>query len=205
MDLTPYSDILINLGAPPSTHRALGEYLRLLWASNEDMNLISRQMTEKELIENHLIDCLLPVRHFPLAVKQVADFGSGGGLPGVIYAILFPETEFHLFEKSPKKQGFLNSCRKIAPNIQIHGEIPLDLKGVDLITARAFKPIDVILQISQSYFKKNGKYFLLKARREKIDEELNDSKKKLKTLNFEIKPLKSPLLDVERHLVLINP
>lgn len=138
-----------------------------------------------------------------MGVCKVADFGTGGGLPGVLYAIQFPEMEFHLYEKSPKKQDFLKRCQALAPRIHIHGEIPKDFGGVDLVIARGFKPVDVIIEMSQKNFKAGGKYFLLKARREKIDEEIALAKKKYKDLKVTIEPLKSPVLEVERNLVLI--
>lgn len=179
----------------------LKAYVDLLWSANEELNLISRKMTFEELIDNHVIDCLLPLSEFPQNIKAAADFGAGGGLPGVIYAIQFPHLRYHLYEKSPKKQEFLNRCKSIAANLEVHGEIPKELKGIDLVTARGFKPLDVILEVSRDYYKKGGKYFLLKARREKIDEEFALAKKKFKELKIEIKPLKSPVLEVERHLV----
>ena len=192
------------LGISESAVPKLKDYVELLWSANEELNLISRKMTFEELIDNHLIDCLLPLRFFPSGLKSVSDFGSGGGLPAVIYAIQFPETKFRLFEKSPKKQEFLNRCRAIAPNLEIAGEIPRDLEETDLVTARGFKPVDVILEVSRDYYKKGGKYFLLKARREKIDEELTLARKKFKDLKVSIDPLHSPVLEVERHLVRIG-
>lgn len=195
--------LLLQLGFREEALPKLKAYVDLLWAANEELNLISRKMTFEELIDNHVIDCLLPLKRFPSAVKAAADFGAGGGLPGVVYAIQFPEIKYHLFEKSPKKQEFLNRCKAIAPNLEIHGEIPLDLGDVEVVTARAFKPIDVILDVSRKYYAKGGKYFLLKARREKIDEELALARKKFKDLKVNIEPLTSPILDVERHLVLI--
>ncbi|MBV2168935.1 MAG: class I SAM-dependent methyltransferase [Bdellovibrio sp.] len=195
--------LLLQLGFREAALPQLKAYIDLLWSSNEELNLISRQMTFDELMDNHVIDCLLPLKLFPEGVKSAADFGSGGGLPAVIYAIQFPEIAYHLYEKSPKKQIFLNQCKTIAPNLQVHGEIPKELKNIDIVTARGFKPIDVILEVSRDYYKKNGKYFLLKARREKIEEELVLARKKFKDLKVRIEPLKSPVLEVERHLVLI--
>lgn len=199
------SPIFLQLGFCEEYLPKLKAYVDLLWSANEELNLISRKMTYEELIDNHLIDCLLPLKKFPEnAVKEAADFGSGGGLPGVIYAIQFPRIKFHLYEKSPKKQEFLNKCKKIvAPNIEVHGDIPKELKNIDIVTARGFKPIDVILEVSRDYYKKNGQYFLLKARREKIDEELLMARKKFKDLKVSIESLRSPVLEVERHLVLI--
>jgi 16S rRNA (guanine527-N7)-methyltransferase len=194
---------ILALGFREAALAPLRAYIDLLWTSNEELNLISRQMTMEELIDNHVIDSLLPLKMFPTDVKTIADFGSGGGLPAVIYAIQFPEIQFHLYEKSPKKQIFLNSCKVVAPNLSVHGEIPTELKGIDLITARGFKPIDVILEVSRNYYKKGGKYFLLKARREKIEEEVLNARKKFKDLQVKVEPLNSPVLQVERNLVLI--
>ncbi|WP_374078403.1 16S rRNA (guanine(527)-N(7))-methyltransferase RsmG [Bdellovibrio bacteriovorus] len=193
----------MQLGFREAALPQLKAYVDLLWTANEELNLVSRKMTFEELIDNHVIDCLLPLKKFPTNIKAAADFGAGGGLPGVIYAIQFPEVKYHLYEKSPKKQEFLTRCKKIAPNLEIHGEIPKELKGIDLVTARGFKPVDVILEVSRDYCKKNGKYFLLKARREKIDEEIALALKKFKDLKVTVEPLSSPVLEVERHLVLI--
>jgi 16S rRNA (guanine527-N7)-methyltransferase len=145
----------------------------------------------------------LPLKQFPKNIKAVADLGTGGGLPGVLYAIQFPETRFQLFEKSNLKRDFLGRCLRVAPNLEFKAEVKYDLEGIDLVTARAFKPIDVMLDMTRDYYKKGGKYFLLKARKEKIEEELTLSQKKFKDISAEIIPLKSPVLEVERHLVLI--
>ena len=195
--------LILELGFNETKLSDLKTYIDLLWKTNEALNLISRKMTFEELIDNHLIDCLLPLKKFPTNIKTVADFGTGGGLPGVLYAIQFPEIKFHLFEKSHLKQGFLDICKSIAPNIEVQGDLPLDLPDIDLVIARAFKPIDVMLKMSRSYYANSGKYFVLKARKEKIDEEILIAKKEFKDLKVSIEPLVSPVLDVERHLVII--
>jgi 16S rRNA (guanine527-N7)-methyltransferase len=196
--------VFIELGFRPSGLDQLKAFIDLLWSSNEELNLISRKMTFEELIDNHVIDCLLPLSKFPKNVKRVADFGTGGGLPGIIYAIHFTEIKFNLFEKSALKQDFLKRCKAITNNITIEGDIPPKLQDINLVIARGFKPIDVILDMSRAYYQGGGKYFLLKARREKIDEELVETQKKFKDVKIKIEPLKSPVLEVERHVVHIN-
>jgi len=195
--------IMEQLGFKSELKSQLVGYVELLCKTNDEFNLVSRKMTFEELIDNHIIDCMLPLKYFPKNVKAIADLGSGGGLPAVIFAIQFPEIKFHLYEKSKLKQTFLNDCQKIAPNIQIFGEIPPQLTGIDLITARGFKPIDEIIQFTKKYYSQKGRYFLLKARKEKIDEEIELTLKKQKDFNCQIEQLKSPVLDVERHLVMI--
>ncbi len=195
--------IFKDLGFREEAIPQLKAFVDLLWHVNESLNLVSRKMTFEELIDNHVIDSLLPLKKFPTDLKIVADLGTGGGFPGLIYAIQFPNTQFHLFEKSLLKQGYLRECKNIIPNIEIRGEIQSDLRNIEMVTSRAFKPIDVTLDMSRDYYKKGGKYFFLKARREKIDEELILARKQFKDLKVQIEPLTSPVLDVERHLVLI--
>ena len=200
--------LIQELGFRSDALKPLERYVDLLWQSNQDLNLVSRKMTFEELVDNHVIASLLPLKHFPQSAKTVADFGAGGGLPGVIYALQFPQIQFQLFEKSPLKCQFLEACRVLAPNIQVMADIPAKFSGVDLVTARGFKAIDVILEMSRDYFTSGGSYFLLKARREKIDEELRDARKKFKMLaddQIVIENLVSPVLEVERHLILIQP
>jgi 16S rRNA (guanine527-N7)-methyltransferase len=195
--------IFLQLGFREEALPALRSYVDLLWTANEELNLVSRKMTREDLIDNHVIDCLLPLVKFPKGLAAAADFGAGGGLPGVIYALQFPKMKYYLFEKSPKKQEFLIRCKKLAPNLEILGEIPPKLKNVDIVTARGFKPLDVILDVSRDYYQNKGRYFLLKARREKIDEEILLAKKKFKDLEVRVETLHSPVLEVERHLVTI--
>lgn len=195
--------VFLQLGFREKALPLLKRYVEFLWESNSELNLISRKMTFEDLIDNHVIDSMLPLSRFPKNAGVVADFGSGGGLPGVLFAIQFPEVHFRLYEKSKLKQKFLKECAAIAPNLEVHGEIPVRLSDVELVTARAFKPVDVILEMSRDYYARKGKYFLLKGRREKIEEEVTLARKKFKDLQVKIEPLHSPVLEVERHLVVI--
>lgn len=203
--LENYYSILTSLGVRNEACKTLEVYVNLLWQANHSLNLISRQMTVDELVHNHIIDSFLPLSYFPHQVLKVADFGSGGGMPAVLYAIQFPKIQFRLFEKSPKKREFLKACQQqIAPNIEVFAEVQSkDLVGIELVVARAFKPLDVILTMSREYYLSGGAYFLLKGRKEKIQEELELVKKNFQDREIEVIPLVSPVLDVERHLVRI--
>ena len=75
--------------------------------------------------------------------QKVLDLGSGGGFPGIILAILKPDCEIHLLEKSQKKCYFLN---KIKDNLKLKNVSVLktkideknQLEQYNVITARAF-------------------------------------------------------------------
>jgi 16S rRNA (guanine527-N7)-methyltransferase len=196
--------IFLSLGFRQEAILSLKKYIELLWASNEQLNLISRKMSFEELIDNHVIDCMLSFLSFPQNLKVVADLGSGGGLPGVLLALQFPNTQFHLYEKSPLKREFLAKCQKLCSNIILFDQITSEMKGTNLVTARAFKGVDVILDMTRKYYASGGQYLLLKGRKEKIDEELMLARKSFKDLKSNLVQMKSPVMDVERHLVMIN-
>ena len=198
--------ILEQLGFRRAALASLETYLQLLWRENVDLNLFSRKMVAQEFVDNHVIDCLLAIKHFPTSVEAVSDFGSGGGMPGLLYALQFKDVRFDLYEKSPLKRRFLSKVKNEIPalaNARVLSEIPNRLDSTPLVIARAFKPVDVILEMSRMHLQGGGKYFLFKGRAEKIAEELSLAKKKWPDLKPELIALHSPVLDVERHLVVL--
>lgn len=201
--LENHKEKALELGLNEEQFSNLVSYVERLWAANNELNLFSRKMPPEDLVENHIFDCLIAIPEFRnYEFKRLADFGSGGGMPGVILAIAFPECEILLCEKSPKKRKFLEAQAKILGNIKVLDEVSDKyLSGVDLVTARAFKPISVIHKMSRDYSSKGGKYLLYKALRETIDLELKEAKLKG---SLRIIELKSPYRDVERNLVAIN-
>lgn len=70
---------------------------------NERLNLVARPDVDN-LAERHFLHSLGLARviEFP-AGSSVLDVGTGGGLPGLPLAILFPETRFHLVDSIGKK------------------------------------------------------------------------------------------------------
>ena len=77
-------------------------YDELLREHNQTVNLVSRA-TADESWERHVRHCLaLTARRFP-AGANVVDYGAGGGLPGLVLAIAFPDTRFYLVDAVLKK------------------------------------------------------------------------------------------------------
>jgi 16S rRNA (guanine527-N7)-methyltransferase len=199
--MNSYKQTALELGVSEEAYLGLIGYTERLWEANEELNLFSRKMPIKDLVENHIFDCLLALKDFQaFKFTKLADFGSGGGMPAIILAICFPNATVRLFEKSPKKRQFLESQIDFVPNIEVYEEVNSEyLEDIDLITARAFKPIEIILKLSRPYFKSGGRYLLYKAKQDVIQQEIKDARLK----NYELIKLESPFLEVERHLVRI--
>jgi len=200
--LKTHEPLLRQLGVDPAMEASLLEFLEILWEQNKELNLVSRKMTVPELIDEHLMDSLIGLPHLPHA-KVIADLGTGGGFPAAPLAICRPETRFLLFEKSPLKCKYLRKLAQVVPNLKVVGPLaPKSLNGgVDLVISRAFKPIHVTLDMTETFRKDGGKYCLFKARRNKIMEELKLAK--LKEEDVKILALNPVGQAEERHLVFL--
>jgi 16S rRNA (guanine527-N7)-methyltransferase len=159
---------------------------------------------KEEVFEKDILDCLPLVENIK-SKQKVLDLGSGGGFPGIILAILKPDCEIHLLEKSQKKCYFLN---KTKDNLKLKNVSVLKTKideknqlgQYNVITARAFSSTKNILDLTKNNLKKNGKYLLLKGRFEKIEEEMSAINKN----NYKYEIIKLENENYERHIVQIK-
>jgi len=170
---------------------------------NKSHNIFVREMAE-EVFEKDILDCM------PLIQKinnneKILDMGSGGGFPGLLIAILRPECEIHLLEKSQKKCYFLNkiihelnlvNAKTLNTNITPNNK----LETYSLITSRAFSSTENTLKLSNKNLEKGGRYILLKGREEKIIEEIQS----LDTNKYKCEIIKIENTTHERHLVEIK-
>lgn len=180
------------------------KYLNYLLNKNLEYNLISRKLTIEEIIYDHVFDCLVCWEYFK-KYSSITDLGSGGGLPGILLSIIFPDKKIFLIEKSPVKANFLQDA---VNNINlknvtiIKGLVNEQKIETEVITCRAFKDILTILTVTDDFYKRGGVYLLYKARRELIEEELSRAKKHFK-IKEEIYKI-GKIEEKERHIVFIK-
>lgn len=85
------------------TWPVLEKWAVLLREWNEKINLISRKDIEY-LEERHLSHCLAITNHLKLMNgARIMDVGTGGGFPGILMAICYPQAHFTLIDSIGKK------------------------------------------------------------------------------------------------------
>ena len=160
-----------NLNFSSNSLDKLRLYVDLLLRYNKKLNLISKT-TEKTVWSRHVLDSAQIIKYIPNDAKNIADFGSGAGLPGLILSIFDDKNKFHvkLYEKSPVKRKFLT---RVKESLKLEFDILDNVYGseirTDLIVARAFKKLDEVISISREIVKKPHKIIVLKGRNAQIE------------------------------------
>ncbi|KRW61013.1 16S rRNA (guanine(527)-N(7))-methyltransferase RsmG [Pseudomonas sp. TTU2014-080ASC] len=94
----------------PKQHELLLAYLGLLIKWNKAYNLTAVRNPD-EMVSRHLLDSLSVVPYVEVAGDNWLDVGSGGGMPGIPLAIMFPERQFTLLDSNGKKTRFLTQVK----------------------------------------------------------------------------------------------
>jgi len=164
------------------TISSLNKYEEMLIKSNKNINLIGKS-TIKSIWERHFLDSFQVIDFIDKNDKSLIDVGSGAGFPGLILAIAAKDRKMNLkinlLEKSPKKINFLNQiiknlkldARAINKNVQDKNYTFDD----DILVARAFKPLPIILELIHNKAK-NFKKLIIFLGKTGRDELLHTSK-----------------------------
>ena len=159
--LNSYSKIS-SLNVSRETCNDLENLISMIQEKNRKINLISREMFEKEEIrERHIIDSAQIIDFVDLNTNTTCDLGTGGGMPGLIVAIVMKklknDMKISLYEKSYHKCVFLREVsKKLNLNTDVIQKDIFTIKNIETgtIMSRAFKPMPVILDLVNQNFRK---------------------------------------------------
>ena len=165
--LNNYSDISY-LNVSRETCVEFETLIAMIQKKNEKINIISRKKVEKNDIRNrHIVDSAQIIDFVNLNSNTTCDLGSGGGMPGIIVAIIMKKIKntmkIKLFEKSHHKCVFLSEVsKKLKLNTEIIQKDIFTVKNIETgtIMTRAFKPMPVVLDLVNNNFKKYNNLIL---------------------------------------------
>ena len=151
-----------NLNVSRETCNELETLIMMIQEKNKEINIISREMFEKaEIRERHIIDCAQIIDFVDLNNNTTCDLGTGGGMPGLIVAIVMKniknDMKINLYEKSYHKCVFLKEVsKKLNLNTDVIHKDIFTVKNIETgtIMSRAFKPMPVILDLVNENFRK---------------------------------------------------
>ena len=151
-----------NLNVSRETCNELETLVSMIHQKNRKINIISRKISQKERIrERHIIDSAQIIDFVDLNSNTTCDLGTGGGMPGLIVAIVMKKLKhsmkINLFEKSYHKCVFLKEVsKKLNLNTEIIQKDVFTVKDIETgtIMTRAFKPMPIILELVNQNFKK---------------------------------------------------
>ena len=163
------------------TYLDFESYISMLLDKNQHINIISKKTAKINIIrERHIIDSAQAIDFVDLNSNTTYDLGSGGGMPGIVIAIIFKNLKksmhFTLYEKSHHKSKFLKEVsKKLKLNTKVIQEDIFKSRKLKsgTILARAFKPLPLVLELVHKNFSsyknlvifmgKNGKQVLKEA------------------------------------------
>lgn len=177
----------------------LAQYLALLQKWNKVYNLTAIRNPEEMLVK-HIFDSLAVA---PLVTSErLIDVGTGGGLPGIPLAILFPERQIDLLDSNSKKTRFL---------IQAKAELGLTNTQVyhcrveeyqpkplyDGVISRAFASLDDMVNLTEHLLAPQGHWWAMKSQRTQDELETLPAV----AIMQQVHDLQVPELDAERTLI----
>lgn len=176
-------------------------YANFLREYNEHTNLTAITDIE-DIYLKHFYDSLTLTKVIDLnTCKDLLDFGTGAGFPGMVIKIFFPNLKVTLLDSNNKKIKFLTELKdKIHVNnlelINTRVELLRNerLNYYDIVTARAVTNMPVLTELAMPLVKKD-KYFI--AMKGSNTEEIKTSKNAISKMHGEIEEINTFLLSEE--------
>lgn len=195
----------LGMGLSPQQIESLIGYLALMVRWNATYNLTAIRDPAQMLV-HHIIDSLAIVpefaRHLQGKDARIMDVGSGGGLPGVVLAIVQPRWNVLCVDAVEKKTAFV---RQVAGTLQLgnlaaaHARVEtLPPHEADIVTSRAFASLADFTSLAGRHVKPSGRLAAMKGQAPDAEiAALTDES----WLVEGITPIAVPRLDAQRCLV----
>ena len=151
---------LNSLNVSRETYLDFELFISMVIEKNKEINIISEETSKIKVIrDRHIVDSAQIIDFIDLNSNTTTDLGTGGGMPGIVIAIILKnmqkDIKVHLYEKSHHKSAFLRDVsRKLNLKTEIFQKNIFDLKKLKTgtIMSRAFKPMPIILELVYKNF-----------------------------------------------------
>lgn len=178
-------------------------YIELFHKWNKAYNLSAIRELEAQ-VDRHLLDSLSVAPY--IEAESLIDVGTGGGLPGIPLAILFPHKRFTLLDSNGKKTRFLFQVKTQLQldNVQVQNcrvETFRPEQPFDAVISRAFASLRDMTDGCRHLLRDNGVFYAMKGLYP--TDELSALEK-----NYKVSatyPLQVPREEGERHLLVLTP
>ena len=182
------------------------DFIDLLARWNRTYNLTAVR-DPASMLTQHVVDCLavVPALRRQNCRGRFLDAGSGGGLPGVVWAVMEPDWDVMCVDSVGKKASFLQQAAATLKLDNLHGEHSrvetLPPGGFDLIASRAFAALPDFVAMTQSLLAKRGVWLAMKGKVPTAEMSALASDIDV----FHVEPVQVPGLDADRCLVWMRP
>ena len=194
------------------------DFIALLQKWNKVYNLTSVR-EPAEMMTHHLLDSLAAVaplrRHLATLVQgdispcqsaslRLLDVGSGGGLPGVVFAICCPQLDVSCVDTVAKKAAFIQQAAvalKLRNLHGIHARVESLAGPFDVVSCRAFAALADFTAWSRAALGFNAVWLAMKGKHPA--DEIASLPAEVQV--FHVEPLTVPGLDAERCIVWLRP
>ena len=179
---------LHDLELPEDQRTKIKHYCQVLWELNKTLNL-TRHTTYDKFVTRDLYDTMQLAKLIP-EDKEVLDVGSGGGVPGVLLAIIRPDLKVTLAESVGKKAVALGQITEgIEVEVDVYHCRAEDLLAdfrFDYTTARAVGPLVKLGTWFEEVWPSVGKLLALKGPNWPEEKKVADESKLLDVVNLTV-------------------
>ncbi len=152
---------------PGAQIESIDAYRQLLWQTNESINL-TRHTTFAKFVERDIVDTVKIAEHIERGAR-VLDIGSGGGVPGLLLAIVRPDLDVSVCDSVGKKSRVLSEfVEQLRLPVRVYAarvQDVLELTTFDSLIARGVAPIRKLLTWLEPHWDAFDELLLIKGRK----------------------------------------